>query len=102
MSIAFHRRKGEIVYELVKTLCELPGPVGHEDAAQDWIADRWAVFCPDVRRTRVDNVIAHVGGNGKRLVITAHADEICFMVKSISDDGFLHIWPYYGDTRGYP
>jgi endoglucanase len=24
------------------------------------------------------------------------------MIKSISDDGFLHIWPYYADTRGYP
>lgn len=32
----------------------------------------------------------------------AHADEICYMVKSITDDGFLHIWPSYGDTRGYP
>jgi endoglucanase len=32
----------------------------------------------------------------------AHADEICFMVKSISDDGFLHLWPYYGDARGFP
>jgi putative aminopeptidase FrvX len=90
------------VYELVKTLCELPGPVGHEDAVQDWIADRWGGFCGEVRRTRVDNVLAKVGGAGKRLLIMGHADEICFMVKSISDDGFLHIWPYYGDNRGYP
>jgi endoglucanase len=55
-----------------------------------------------VRRTRVNNVLAKVGGSGKRLLLLAHADEICFMVKSISDDGFLHVWPYYGDTRGYP
>lgn len=89
-------------FDLIKTLCEIPGPVGHEDAVQDWISDRWSGFAPDVRRTRVDNVIAKVGGSGKRLGIMAHADEICFMVKSVSDDGFLHIWPYYADTRGYP
>jgi endoglucanase len=90
------------LFTLVKTLTELPGPIGHEDAVQQWIADRWGSFALEVRRTRVDNVLARVGGNGPRLAIMAHADEICFMVKSIHDDGFLHIWPYYGDTRGYP
>jgi endoglucanase len=88
--------------ELVTTLCEIPGPVGHEDAVQDWIVDRWGGFCQEVRRTKVNNVLAKVGGSGRRLLIMAHADEINFMVKSISDDGFLHIWPYYGDLRGYP
>lgn len=92
----------DALFELVKTLCDLPGPIGHEDAVQDWIADRWGGFAQEVRRTRVDNVLAKVGGSGRRLVIMAHADEICFMVKSIHDDGFLHLWPYYGDTRGYP
>ncbi len=90
------------IFGLVKTLCELPGPVGHEDAVQDWIANRWGGFCEEVRRTRVGNVLAKVGGNGPRLLLLGHADEICFMVKSISDDGFLHLWPYYGDLRGYP
>ena len=88
-------------YDLVKTLCELPAPVGHEDAVQDWLAERWGRFA-EVRRTRVDNVLAKVGGSGPRLIVTGHADEICYMVKSVSDDGFLHIWPYYGDTRGHP
>jgi putative aminopeptidase FrvX len=89
-------------FDLIKTLCEIPGPVGHEDRVQDWIAERWSGFAQETRRTRVDNVISKVGGSGKRLAIMAHADEICFMVKAISDDGFLHIWPYYADTRGYP
>ncbi len=94
--------EGTTIFKLVKTLCELPGPIGHEDAVQDWIAQRWGRFCPEVRRTRVDNVLARVGGSGRRLLILGHADEICFMVKTITDEGFLHLWPYYGDTRGYP
>jgi tetrahedral aminopeptidase len=92
----------ESMFGIVKTLCELPGPVGIEDAVQNWIADRWATFSQEVQRTRVNNVLAKVGGSGKRLLLMGHADEICYMVKSVTDDGFLHIWPYYGDTRGYP
>jgi tetrahedral aminopeptidase len=90
-----------LMYDLVKTLCELPGPIGHEEPVQDWIAERWGGFA-EVQRTRVNNVLAKVGGSGRKLAIMAHADEICFMIKSISDDGFLHIWPYYGEPRGVP
>lgn len=89
------------MFDLVKTLTELPGPVGHEDAVQDWLTDRWRRFAT-VRRTRAGNLLARVGGTGPRLVLAAHADEICLMVKSITKSGFLHLWPYYNDTRGQP
>jgi endoglucanase len=89
------------VFDIIRELTELPGPIGMEGPVQDWIEARWSAFA-EVRRTRVDNVLAKVGGSGPRLALMAHADEICFMVKSVSDDGFIHIWPYYGDTRGAP
>jgi putative aminopeptidase FrvX len=95
-------REVAFVFELVKELTELPGPTGHEDAVQDWIARRWGEFAKDVRRTRVNNILARVGGSGPRLLLVAHADEICLMVKSVSDEGFLHLWPYYGDQLGKP
>jgi endoglucanase len=90
------------VFSLVKELTELPGPTGHEDAVQDWIEARWSTFASDVRRTRVDNVLAKVGGTGPRLVLVAHADEICLMVKSITEEGLIHLWPYYSDQLGHP
>jgi endoglucanase len=90
------------VFALVKELSELPAPTGHEDAVQDWLERRWSTFAAEVRRTRVDNVLARVGGSGPRLALVAHADEICLMVKSVSDDGFLHLWPYYSDQLGRP
>jgi putative aminopeptidase FrvX len=95
-------REVTFVFDLVKELTELPGPTGHEDAVQDWIARRWGEFAEDVRRTRVNNILARVGGSGPRLLLVAHADEICLMVKSVSDEGFLHLWPYYGDQLGKP
>ena len=89
------------LFEAVRELSELPGPVGHEDAVQDWIADRWSKFA-DVQRTRVDNVIGTAGGKGNRLMLMGHADEICYMVKSVSDSGFVHLGSYYNDVSGFP
>jgi tetrahedral aminopeptidase len=79
------------VFALVKELTELAGPTGHEDAVQDWLERRWSEFATDVRRTRVNNILARIGGSGPLLVLVAHADEICLMVKSVTDDGFLHL-----------
>ena len=94
--------RGETTFDLIRTLTELPGPTGHEDAVQDWLAARWGTFCREVRRTRVGNVLARVGGAGERLLLVSHADEICLMIKSITDDGFLHVASYAADPRGHP
>ncbi|MDP9368304.1 MAG: M42 family peptidase [Chloroflexota bacterium] len=95
-------REEVAIFDLVKTLTELPGPVGYEDAVLDWLEIRWGGCSQEVRRTRVDNVLARIGGSGRRLLIMGHADEICLMVKSVTDGGHLHLWPYYGDTLGHP
>lgn len=92
----------DATFVVLKALTELPGPVGQEDAVQEWIAERWGRFAPEVRRTRVGNILARVGGAGPRLLLFAHADEICLMVKSVSDDGFVRLWYYAADTTGYP
>lgn len=89
-------------FDLVKTLTELPGPIGHEDAVQDWIADAWQPFAAGVERTGVNNVVAHIGGTGPRLLIQAHADEICLMVKSVTEDGFIHLAIWNADRVGRP
>jgi endoglucanase len=90
------------VFALVKELSELPGPTGHEDRVQEWLLERWSGFARDVCRTRVNNILARVGGSGPRLALVGHADEICLMVKSVSENGFLHLWPYYSDQLGRP
>ena len=90
------------IFTLIKSLTELPGPVGFETIVQDRIAEHWGTFAEHVERTRVDNVLAKIGGSGERLMFVAHADEICWIVRSISDDGFLYIGPFYRDLVGRP
>jgi endoglucanase len=79
------------MYELLKTLCELPGPGGDERLVQDFLAERWGPRVESLSVNGVGNLTARVGGQGRRLMIAAHADELCFVVKSIDDDGYLWI-----------
>jgi endoglucanase len=40
-------------------------------------------------RTRTGNVLARCGGQGKKLLLVAHADELCYLVTSIDERGYL-------------
>ena len=89
------------MFDLLKTLTELPGMVGHEDPVQDFIRDAWRPHCREISTTGVGNVIAHVGGAGPRLVLVAHADEIGVVVRAITPDGFVWLAPK-NDRAGRP
>jgi endoglucanase len=90
------------MFELLKTFCELPGPVGDEIAVQNFLMDRWRPRVQDLELTPVGNLIAHIGGEGPRLMLAAHADEICFVVKHIAADGFLWITTGQRDVEQRP
>lgn len=77
------------MFDLVKTLTELDGPTGYEDQVQEWLVGRWTALGLAVERLPIGNLMARLGGEGPRLIIGAHADEISFRVKSIDENGFL-------------
>ena len=47
------------MFELVKTLTELPGMIGHEEPVQEFLCQRWEPHCQQVRITGVGNVMAN-------------------------------------------
>lgn len=81
------------MFQLVKALTELPGMIGHEDPVQEFLHQRWQPHCQQVRTTGVGNVMAKVGGQGRRLLIEAHADEIGVLVKGIAPEGVVWVAP---------
>jgi len=89
------------MFELIKTLTELPGMIGQEDTVQEFIRQRWSPCCQMLRTTAVGNVLAQVGGQGPRLLIEAHADEIGVLVKGIESRGYLWVAPK-NDKAGRP
>jgi hypothetical protein len=78
-------------FELLNEVTSIPGPTGQEQAVMDWCEKRWAGRCESIERSPIGNLYATVGGGGRKVLIQAHADEIGFVVRSIDNDGFLHL-----------
>jgi endoglucanase len=77
------------MFDLIKQLTELIGPVGQEQAVLDHMAKLWGDAGLAVTRTKMGNVLAQVGGQGPNVLMVAHADELCYLVRAIHPDGFL-------------
>lgn len=75
--------------ETLVDLMELPGPTGQEEPVLAWCRERWSRAGAEVTAQPIGNVLARVPGDGPRLLIQGHADEIGFVVKSIDDQGFV-------------
>ena len=79
------------MYKILKEYTEIPGPVGHEKRVQQRFMKDLAPYTDEVELTNVGNVVAHIPGEGRKVVIFGHADEVAYFVLSITDDGFLHL-----------
>lgn len=73
----------------IAELCELPGPTGREEAVRARLAERWRPHVDTLAVDGVGNLLAKVGGQGRRTLLTAHMDEIGFVVRHVTDAGFL-------------
>lgn len=80
----------EFLFDLLGT----PSPTGFEIAGQRKWAAYVRQFADSVDNDAYGSAWATLEGNGKseiKLMIEAHADEIGFMIKNITSDGYLHI-----------
>jgi endoglucanase len=83
---------------LVEELCTLPGPPGVEEAVREWLVARWSPHVAEIGVGPGGNVVARVGGSGRKIALVAHMDEISFFVTVLREDGHLEadplrIWP---------
>jgi len=77
------------LFSEIKTITELVGPIGQEGAVLDYVEKLWREAGAQTERTKIGNLIARVPGKGPKVLLVAHADELCYMVRSIHPDGFL-------------
>ena len=78
------------MFQQIKELTELTGPVGQESAVLDFVQAQWHELGAVTRRTKTGNVLGRIANPGaKKLLIVAHADELCYLVRSIDYNGFL-------------
>lgn len=74
--------------DILKTLTALYGPSGNEGEVQAWILAYLREKQIDAHTDALGNIIAKVGGGGKKLVFSAHMDTVGVMLTEIDKDGY--------------
>lgn len=78
-----------INFNLLKELVEIYGPSSNEKLIREYIENEIKDFVDEIEIDALGNLIARKKGNGKKVMISAHMDQIGLMVTDIDDKGFL-------------
>lgn len=73
----------------LEKLCNASGPVSHEDDVRNLIKEEIKEYVDEIKVDRMGNIIAHKKGNGKKVMIDAHMDEVAFIITAINEDGTM-------------
>lgn len=86
--------------ELLSKVCEIPGVPGYEQKIRKFIFDTVSPLIDEIKVDNIGNIIALKKGSnnpeGKKVMVSAHMDEIGFIVTHIDDQGFLWFHPLGG------
>jgi endoglucanase len=91
----------EFDYDLLRELTEARGVPGYEDRVRRIVRREFAESVDRVRTDAMGNVVGTIdGGSDYAVAVAAHMDEIGFMVRHVTDDGFVRVDPLGGfDAR---
>lgn len=83
--------------DLLTELCETPGAPGREERIREVARRELAPAADAIEVDPLGSLIARrAGGGGPRLMLSAHMDEISFMVTHVEDSGYLRLLPLGG------
>lgn len=75
---------------LLKKICEVPGAPGFEKRIRDFLISEIKDLVDEYYIDNMGNLIClRKGTSNKKLVVSAHMDEISFIVTHIDDEGFV-------------
>lgn len=74
---------------LLEKLTQSFGPSGREDEVRNIITENAKEYADEVITDAIGNVIVHKKGNGKKIMLAAHIDEIGVAVTFIDEKGFI-------------
>ena len=80
---------------LLQELTEAHSVPGHEDEVRAIFVDELGE-CGELSTDRSGSVFCETGGDGPRVLLAGHMDEVGFMVQGITADGFIRFVPLGG------
>lgn len=87
---------------LLKELCEIDGVSGNEGAVRKYILGKIEPYADEIQTDSMGNIIAKKCGvsSEHKVMLSAHMDEVGFIISGITDKGFLEFKTVGGiDTR---
>jgi endoglucanase len=82
--------------ELLTELCRTPGAPGREEAIRAVVRRELEPLADEVWVDPMGSLVARRRGDGPRLALCAHMDEIAFMVQHVDDAGYIRVLPLGG------
>ena len=82
--------KNRIKHDLMD-LMMIPGLSGHEDRVRRDLRDRLGAIGVESRSDRLGNLVAHFPGEGLRVMLFTHMDQLGFVVRRIEADGLIRL-----------
>ena len=83
-------------WDLLKELSDAVGLPGAEQDVREILRREISSLTDDIKIDAMGNLIAHIPGDGPKLMLDAHTDEVGFMVNHIDNNGFLRVIPLGG------
>lgn len=82
-----------MIDQIFNRLLTAAAPSGYEGAVQEVFKEHIAPYVDSIETDNIGNVIAVKKGpkGGSKVMLTAHCDEIGFLVSNIDDNGFLYV-----------
>lgn len=84
-------------FSLLQRICETPGAPGFEHPIRTLLEECLTGCADSISTDAMGNLtVFRKGLSSKKLLLTAHMDEIAFIVQHIDDDGFVRFLPLGG------
>lgn len=92
----------EGIVKSLETLNNIAAVTGHEDDIRNHIQQVAAPYATSITEDQMGNLIVHRKGapGGLKIMISVHMDEIGYVVRSIDQHGYLHLYPLGGMPEG--
>lgn len=77
---------------MLQKLSNAFGPSGCEDEVRDIIKNEMKKYCDEIYEDSIGNLICHKKGtmiDDKSIMLTAHMDEVGFIISYVTDDGYF-------------
>jgi len=88
--------------ERLRVFSEIPGPSGREELVREFLLERWRERLATLDVDSRGNVLGTLGSGRPRLALAAHMDEVGWVVRHVTADGFLIVDTTQGPRREGP